>query len=942
MNINDAFATALGMPHAATKPQLGFARSIGSECTARSNWISHQTRRFWDCYPNRCYGRWKIPAFMLASVFLVASCVGTEQTIDLRNLTLSSAGVSDTQTAEPVTQGETRIPPPSDPLADIGGSSPPELPHSEPVAHDPTAGVVSPGGTSPGGQHVSLRPQNNILADDLLDHWGHRHGGPVTARLSEATDSDGDVADFQTLFEATRSVGTESPVPGLHDDDTITVLGRRHGVTYGRWSGGPADTLSIEFDFQDGTAALKIDSSFRAALERAGKAWSLRIDDTWEEWERQAGESKGRLIGNYGTDGREMRVGPEGETSTGLVIYVTGADLAGDAAGQGGPRSLRPGNDWEPHTGVVAFDKDYIGEASGAPLFRTMVHEIGHVLGSWLGEYNVGVYWDYVGTDSGTWTGPHVEANHGGPVPFQDNDDTHGWHDGERSPDASNFDFGHSGVCASVMAYCSFSAAIPAFLPAAIDFAFLLDLGLTIKSEGDRPETYGLSGWMDHSAFTLSVSRELDVSLADPQPRYFINGATWEGLDTVDLLWAEADAFGNQSTGNLAGSFLLAETVRYSGGLIGTAVDIRGLPPVYGDANLWVGLDSLTGKASFTSLETAYNGGRHAFGDGGLHYPITVADNGIRDNASRVSLVADFYGPRHEEVAGTLDDSQAGLLASFGAKHDERPAYLDVITDADHVRSMMTRHGFSEYGDGLYRFKCGEGSACEGKFEWWEPDNDWYDVSAEGDTSPRERVLSWTAGWGDWLSEDLFADHGAIRIARRYAGETDGGTGRYQQDGYYGTMKHAAFGTGFQRFYDWEESDGEQWNHYIRGTGFQGDLSGTRPAESATWGGRMLGYQQGLAAGEDPFVEGHASVRVSLYNNQVDIGFSNVRSMDRARSLANFGFDDISLASDGTFDGFDEGNVEGAFFGPSHQEVAGMFQNNVNKVIGSFGAVDTD
>ena len=655
MNIQDAFATALGMPHAPARPQLGFARSIGSECTARSKWFLLRTRRFWDSSPDRFYGRWKIPALMLASVLLVASCVGTEQTIDSRNLTLSSAGVSDTQTAEPVTQGEPRNPQPSDLLPDIGGSSPPELPHSEPVAHDPIAGVVSPGGTSPGGQHVSLRPQNNILADDLLDHWGHRHSGPVTARLSEATDADGDVADFQTLLEAARSVGTDSPAPGFQDDDTVTVLGRRHGVTYGRWSGGPADTLSIEFDFEHATSDMRNDRSFKAALERAGKAWSQRIDDTWEEWERRSGESKGRLIGNYGTDGREIRVGPGGETSTGLVIYVTGVDLAGDLAGWGGPRSIRPGDDWEPHTGANAFDKDYrrgVEEAGDASLFHTMVHEIGHVLGAWLGGDDTEHYTDYTDSDSGTWTGPHVVAVHGGPAPFQDNDDTHGWHDGERSPDASNFDFVHSGVCASVMAYCGYSAAILAFLPAAIDFDFLADLGLTIRSESDRPETYGLSGWMDHSAFTLSVSRELDVSLADPQPRYSLYGEQWDDLSTVDFLWAEADAFGNQSTGNLAGSFLLAETVRYSGGLIGTAVEYPGLPPVYGDANLSVGLDSLTGKASFTSLETAYNGGRHAFGDGGLHYPITVADNGIRDNAPGVSLVADFYGPRHEEVAG--------------------------------------------------------------------------------------------------------------------------------------------------------------------------------------------------------------------------------------------------------------------------------------------------
>ena len=78
-----------------------------------------------------------------------------------------------------------------------------------------------------------------------------------------------------------------------------------------------------------------------------------------------------------------------------------------------------------------------------------------------------------------------------------------------------------------------------------------------------------------------------------------------------------------------------------------------------------------------------------------------MADNGIRDNASGVSLIGDFYGPRHEEVAGTLDDSQAGLLASFGAKHDERPAYLDVITEADHVRGMMYQDEFNEVGGRL-------------------------------------------------------------------------------------------------------------------------------------------------------------------------------------------------------------------------------------------------
>ena len=879
---------------------------------------------------------------MLTSAFLVASCAGPGQVNESPDPMFASPSDSDPQTADPVTQAETRHPSTADPSPAVGGSNDPDSTTAETAPSGSAADRQSARGTSPGGRRVTLRPKNNVDADDLLDHWGHRYSGLVSERLSQVSERDEDVTDLQYLLEAARRTGTETPAPDLLDADTITVLGHRRGVAYGRWSDGPADTLSIEFDLGNATREMRDDRSFTAALERAGKAWSQRIDDTWEAWERRAGESKGRLIGNYGTNGREIRVGPGGETSTGLLIYVTGVDLAGDTVALGGLRRLRPGDDWEPHTGAIAFDKDYVEEAGDASLFRTMVHEIGHVLGAWDGSDTTERYAPFTDSGSGTWAGPNVVAVHGGPAPFQDEDDEYGWHDGERSPGASNFDFAHSGVCSSVMAYCGDSAAIPAFQPVEIDLAFLRDLGLTTTQETDRPETYGLAGWMDHSAFTLSVSRELEISLADPQPRYFNNGARWQTLDTVDLLWAEADAFGYRSTTGLAGSFPLAGTVRYSGGLIGTAVDYSALPPVYGDANLSIDLRSLAGEASFTSLRMSYDGKRDLFGDGALHYPITVADNALSTDAPGVSLLADFYGPRHEEVAGTLDDSRAGLLASFGAKHDERPAYLDVVAEADHVRGKMYQDGWREDFDGWHRYRCGAGSSCEGKFEWWKPGNDWHDVNASGDTTPRERVLGWTAGWGDWVSEDMIADHGDIRIARRYANGTDGGKGRYQRDGYFGTMEHAAFGTGFYRYGDWERQDGDTWDFYIRGTGFQGDLSGTRPAGSATWEGRMLGYQTGLAAGEDPFVQGHARVRVSLQRNQVDIGFSGVRSMDLNRSLSNFGYDDIPLKSDGTFDGFDEGYVEGAFFGPAHEEVAGMFQKNANNVTGSFGAVNRD
>ena len=891
---------------------------------------------------------------LTATAFVVASCLGSGDGLTSHRITVVP---SHETTGEPhapgsVAQDSAVRSPTAGSLPDPAGLDPPYALTSEPVASAVAVDRASTTGSSTGNQRVSLRPKNNSGAGDLLDHWGHRHNGLISARLSQAAGTDGGIAEFRELLEAARPTGGETYVPEFHDGDTLASLGQRRGVTYGRWTGGSADTLSIEFDLEYATPAMRDDSSFRATLDRAGKMWSQRIEDTWTEWERSYGESKGHLIGNYGAKGREVRVGPGGETSTGLVIYMTGQTLAQDVAGIGGFSTSAPGNVWEPHTGAIALDNDYVEDAGDASLFATIVHETGHVLGAWLGSYitnnldwfsvNHGLISSYLDLTTGTWTGPNVVAVHGGPAPFQDADDSRAWHNGERPPDATNIDYGHSGVCASVMAYCRSGAAIPAFLPSEIDFAFLRDLGLTTRPETERPETYGLAGWMDHSAFTLSVSRQLDVSLADPQPRHFNYGGKWQSLDTVDLLWAEADAFGTPSSGSLAGAFPLRGTVRFAGGLIGTAVDYTALPPVYGDANLSIGLESLTGRASFTSLRMSYRGSRYQFADGSLHYPIGVDDNAIRHHTAGVSLMANFYGPQHQEVAGTLDDSRAGLLASFGARQDDRPTRMDVIEDADHVRGKVVQGGVSDDTDGWRRYRCGAASDCEGKFQWWEPESAWYDVAATENRSPRERVLSFTAGWGDWLSSDMFADHDSIRIERRYGQDTDGRQGRFKQDGYYGVMEYAAFGTGFYRYDDWENQDGDLLDFYIRGTGFQGTRSGTRPTASATWNGWMVGHQSGLEIGEDPFVEGHARVRVSLSSNDVDIDFSNVTSIDRERSLDNFGYDDISLSPDGTFNGFDEGSLEGAFFGPDHQEVAGMFNRNGISVIGSFGAVVQD
>ena len=190
------------------------------------------------------------------------------------------------------------------------------------------------------------------------------------------------------------------------------------------------------------------------------------------------------------------------------------------------------------------------------------------------------------------------------------------------------------------------------------------------------------------------------VGLADPQPYYDRWGNRWRTLAVVDLLQAEADAFGHRSTGDFSLSYPRAGTfgtVWYAGGLIGTALNRAWLPPVLGNANLAVNLGTLDGRASFTSLAVYTNGLAEPFAGGRLHYPFALSENALVGTDPRSTFLADFYGPAHEEVAGTLHDPRAGLLASFGATYDDRPVRGDVLASADYLfgRSVLARIGGS-------------------------------------------------------------------------------------------------------------------------------------------------------------------------------------------------------------------------------------------------------
>ena len=679
-----------------------------------------------------------------------------------------------------------------------------------------STGVIVEADIAPGSRGLADLPRDNPDAEDLLDHWGHRPMDRILEGLSLTdADAEADGADLQALRTAAQAgEELEAPVlrvgdvvripatgqtgsnvvvaPNLFGDDEVGILGARRGITYGRWTGGPADTLSIEFDLSQAGSAIRENPLFRAMLDRAGKAWSHRIDDTWSTWRWPAGAVKGYSVDP--DDSIAFRAGDAGETSTGLQIVVTDAENLG-APAVGGAGFVAPYESWQPHFGGIALHTRNVllGDEADRYLmhvngFYTFTHEIGHVLGSWYGRPRIERFAPYIDEATGTWTGPNVVAIHGGPASFRaiSAPTTEMDADGNPPP-AAQYDFAHSGVCASVMAYCSDE--LPSFLPHAIDFAFLADLGLTIRDETTRPETYGLAGWTEYAGFTLSVSRALSVGLADPQPFYDRWANRWSTLDVVDLLQAEADAFGYRSTGDFSLSYPgvgALGTVRYAGGLLGAALTRAGLPPVLGNANLAVNLGTLAGTASFTSLAVYPNGLAEPFAGGRLHYPFALSANTLIGTDTRSTFLADFYGPAHEEVAGTLHDPRAGLLASFGATYDDRPSREDVVVSADYLFGRSYRHGSTDPADdGWYRYRCGTNSACALR----HAENGWT-------TTTRERVLAATAGWPGQGTERTEADYDFVRITRQSAASTDGAQGRHAVDSYTGTLEYVSFGPG--------------------------------------------------------------------------------------------------------------------------------------------------
>ena len=251
--------------------------------------------------------------------------------------------------------------------------------------------------------------QDNPGAEDLLDHWND----PVT-RLREAMGlsevSEADLAGRRTAIEGLlASAGGNPEETGTRlrnvAAEDIEIIGERGGITYGRWHGGPAGTLNIEFDWR---FAEVFGEATRARMDRAGKAWSWRLRDDFGTHVVSSGQEISHDAG-IAEAGSFHGVFDEEVSTDGVLVAVLYSEGV-TRSSAGAKLAERHPEDYLPWFGSFLL-AERAADSTG-----TMVHELGHVLGivtSWPPSAR-----RYMNTEDHTFEGPEAQrANGGQPVP---------------------------------------------------------------------------------------------------------------------------------------------------------------------------------------------------------------------------------------------------------------------------------------------------------------------------------------------------------------------------------------------------------------------------------------------------------------------------------------------------------------------------------------------
>ena len=508
--------------------------------------------------------------------------------------------------------------------------------------------------------------RNNATAEDLLDHWNAPQ--VVTneldlAAVSPAAQAARRAVLGQLIAQAEADPSQAGTILRNIDPADVEIVGERDGITYGQWKGGPAGTLNIDFDWR---FAQEVDADIRATAERVGKIWSYRLADTFAPQTVEPGTTIQTTPGHAEAQ-HLTRTFSDTVTVDGILVAMIYA--ATDPLSSGGPNAAAiTETDYEPWLGNIQLTQAQIDERTTIGqywLTHIVSHELGHLLGitGHEGGWDVPSLERYLNRNDFTFTGPAaMRANGGQPVPFQ-------WLDADRNVVPPNtpgamVDYGHLGVCASLMAYCNDKRTV--YQPDELDFAFLDDIGYDVlpASITDDTEVYGFGAWGQYSAWGVGVERFLG---------YQDDGGT--DIIEQDRLRAGADAIGIAPDVTLAEQYASAMEgmVTWAGSLLGVDLGRASLPPVVGDAEVTVDLARLDGTATFDNLTVLVDGQASAFRAPALDYAISVTGNSFAGADER--LTGAFFGPAHEEMGGVLHDRTPGvnLLGGFGGVQTDGP-----------------------------------------------------------------------------------------------------------------------------------------------------------------------------------------------------------------------------------------------------------------------------
>ena len=219
--------------------------------------------------------------------------------------------------------------------------------------------------------------RENPTAEDLLDHWNEPERLRMALGLSAV--AAGDIAGRKrTLTDLINAAGGDSAGTGtlLRNvaPEDIEIIGERDGITYGRWRGGPAGTLNLQFDWR---FTPNLDETTRAMFERAGKSWSWRLADQF----RRHTIERGTVVS---LPDRPPLTLLEDVATGGLVIFMDHYDENTESRGRhlDYDKSAIRGNDFQPFLGTILLAQSRIDEVAtrgSARLISLMAHEIAHV-----------------------------------------------------------------------------------------------------------------------------------------------------------------------------------------------------------------------------------------------------------------------------------------------------------------------------------------------------------------------------------------------------------------------------------------------------------------------------------------------------------------------------------------------------------------------------------